>query len=123
MAPVVSAGLPTSRPDVAAFVMKPVFTVISLSVTTKVGPSPGAFYRYFPSKDDIVLEISGQAFAMIFASTGTALGCSQGDRALDATIRSTRSWDTTPTRSPSVATPAVQYRLGSGTLPAWAEAT
>ena len=47
----------TSMPDIAA----------------EAGLSPGAFYRYFPGKDDIVLEIAGQAFAMIFAPVAELL--------------------------------------------------
>ena len=47
----------TSMPDIAA----------------EAGLSAGAFYRYFPSKDDIVLEVAGQAFAMIFAPVAELL--------------------------------------------------
>lgn len=40
----------TSMPDIAA----------------EAGLSAGAFYRYFPSKDDIVFEVAQQAFATVF---------------------------------------------------------
>jgi AcrR family transcriptional regulator len=41
----------TSMPDIAA----------------EAGLSPGASYRYFSSKEDIIIEIAGQAFATMFA--------------------------------------------------------
>ena len=40
----------TSMPDIAA----------------EAGLSAGGFYRYFPSKDDIVFEVATQAFATVF---------------------------------------------------------
>jgi AcrR family transcriptional regulator len=40
----------TSMPDIAA----------------EAGLSAGASYRYFPSKEDIIIEIAGQAFATMF---------------------------------------------------------
>lgn len=34
-------------------------------IAREAGMSAGAFYRYFPSKDDVILEIAGQAFAVM----------------------------------------------------------
>jgi AcrR family transcriptional regulator len=36
-------------------------------IAAEAGLSPGASYRYFPSKEDIIIEIAGQAFATMFA--------------------------------------------------------
>ncbi|HEY2191430.1 MAG TPA: TetR/AcrR family transcriptional regulator [Actinomycetospora sp.] len=34
-------------------------------IAREAGMSAGAFYRYFPSKDDVILEIAGQAFGVM----------------------------------------------------------
>jgi AcrR family transcriptional regulator len=34
-------------------------------IAREAGMSAGAFYRYFPSKEDVILEIAGQAFAVM----------------------------------------------------------
>ena len=34
-------------------------------IAKEAGLSTGAFYRYYPSKDDVVLEVAGQAFAIL----------------------------------------------------------
>jgi AcrR family transcriptional regulator len=35
-------------------------------IAAEAGLSAGAFYRYFPSKDDLVFEVAQQAFATVF---------------------------------------------------------
>ncbi|GAA4842408.1 hypothetical protein GCM10023201_35840 [Actinomycetospora corticicola] len=34
-------------------------------IAKEAGLSTGAFYRYYPSKDDVVLEVAGQAFSIL----------------------------------------------------------
>ncbi|WP_433801455.1 TetR/AcrR family transcriptional regulator [Actinomycetospora sp. CA-084318] len=34
-------------------------------IAREAGLSTGAFYRYYPSKDDVVLEVAGQAFSIL----------------------------------------------------------
>ena len=46
-------------------------------IAREAGLSTGAFYRYYPSKDDVVLEVAGQAFSILVGRlddtvTGTA---------------------------------------------------
>src|SRR5436190_16430993 len=48
---------PTSMPDIAR----------------EAGLSTGAFYRYFTSKDEVVLEVAGQAFAILAGRLDEAL--------------------------------------------------
>ena len=48
---------PTSMPDIAR----------------EAGLSTGAFYRYFTSKDDVVLEVAGQAFTILTGRLDEAL--------------------------------------------------
>lgn len=49
---------PTSMPDIAR----------------EAGLSTGAFYRYFTSKDDVVLEVAGQAFTILTGRLDEVLG-------------------------------------------------
>jgi AcrR family transcriptional regulator len=53
----------TSMPDIAA----------------EAGLSAGAFYRYFSSKDEIIVEIAAQAFGMMFGAVDQAGPPSAGD--------------------------------------------
>lgn len=47
-------------------------------IAREAGLSTGAFYRYFTSKDDVVLEVAGQAFAILAGRLDEAV---RGDRA------------------------------------------
>ena len=39
-------------------------------IAREAGMSAGAFYRYFPSKEDVILEIAGQAFGVMAGRIG-----------------------------------------------------
>jgi AcrR family transcriptional regulator len=41
-------------------------------IAREAGMSAGAFYRYFPSKEDVILEIAGQAFGAMAGRIGAA---------------------------------------------------
>ncbi len=41
-------------------------------IAREAGMSAGAFYRYFPSKEDVILEIAGQAFGVMAGRIGAA---------------------------------------------------
>jgi AcrR family transcriptional regulator len=40
-------------------------------IAREAGMSAGAFYRYFPSKEDVILEIAGQAFGVMAGRIGS----------------------------------------------------
>jgi AcrR family transcriptional regulator len=41
-------------------------------IAREAGMSAGAFYRYFPSKEDLILEIAGQAFGVMAGRIGAS---------------------------------------------------
>ena len=65
----------TSMPDIAA----------------EAGLSAGAFYRYFPSKDDIVFEVATQAFATVFGPVDDILDADTPVTVADLVEATTRS--------------------------------
>ena len=49
------------------------------AIAAEAGLSAGAFYRYFPSKDEIVFEVAAQAFATVFGPVDDLLDADPPD--------------------------------------------
>src|SRR5262245_15818762 len=60
-------------------------------IAAEAGLSTGASYRYFASKEDLVLEIAGQAFETLFAPVGDLLEQAAPPTAADLATSSVRA--------------------------------